>query len=177
MNIEYDRTIDDLIEFNMFHISHSPLIKRQLLIAQVIMAVLITIMILSLSYIVETRLTPIAYILGTLSGILVFIAYPDIYRASTIRRVRTLLNEGSNKSMLGRQIVYLSPEGIFCRTGAGESKINWSAIVKVIESDKYFFLYTGSINALLIPKGSLHTEKEQQDFLAYVEARRHENKV
>lgn len=38
MNVEYERTVGDIIAFNLFHLAHSPSIKRQRLAMQIMTA-------------------------------------------------------------------------------------------------------------------------------------------
>ena len=170
MNIEYDRTIQDVIDFNLFHMSHSSSIKRQLLRMQILTVVLVLPLVFSIFYLINHTINIFTLIITILSGILAFVLYPQFSRESTISRIRKMLGEGSNRAMLGHQVVTFSPEGIFRKNQSTESKINWSAVEKVVQSDKHFFLYISSINALEIPKSCLPSEKEQKDFLEYINA-------
>ncbi len=168
MNIDYERTIDDIIEANLFHASHSPSIKKQLLFARIVITVFIILTALTVSYIEENRFTLFSLILSIFAGVLIFALYPRMNHKASIRRLKKLLNEGNNKAMLGHQIISLTPECIYSKTQAGESKINWLTINKVMQNDKYVFLYTSSINALVIPKTAFPSEREQEFFLEYI---------
>jgi hypothetical protein len=168
MNIEFERTIDDVIDFNLFHIAHSSSIKRQMLLMQVLTGVLVVLLVFGVLYVNFQILNVFTMVVSILSGILVFALYPQVTRISTINRIRKMLNEGNNKALFGRQIITLSPEGIFSKNQLTESKINWSAVEKVAQSDKHFFLYTSSINALVIPKKCFQSEKESMEFFEHV---------
>jgi uncharacterized membrane protein YbhN (UPF0104 family) len=168
MNIEFERTIDDVIDFNLFHMAHSSSLKKQVLITQVLIGVLIIPLVFCVLYLMFNLANAFTIIASILAGIAIFALYPQIVRKSTTSRIRKMLSEGSNKAMLGHQVVSLLPEGIFSKNQATESKINWSAVEKVVQSEKHFFLYTSSINALVIPKISFSSEKEKGEFLEYV---------
>jgi hypothetical protein len=79
-----------------------------------------------------------------------------------------LLKEGNSSALVGHQILDFSPDGIFSKSPVGEGKINWASIDKVIPSEKCFYLYTSSLNALVVPKSCFRSENEQKDFLEYV---------
>jgi hypothetical protein len=182
MNIEFERTIDDLIDFNLFHITHSATIKQQRFLSQVLTGVFVAVLIFGFFYLLfgvldsifgvfYLRQPGIIYfilIISLLFGAYGFIRFPSINRQQTIRKIEKMLNEENNKEMLGLQVLSLSPEGIFSKSQAGESKVNWSAISRIAQNDKHLFLYLGSVNALVIPKSCFKSEKEQQDFLEYV---------
>ncbi len=169
MNIEFERTIDDVIDFNLFHMTHSSSIRQELISVQIFSGLLTASLIFSILYFVYHKLDTFTSIICTLAGVLVYVLYPQISRKSTVRRIKKMLAEGDNKALLGHIVISFSPEGLFIKNQASESKINWSAIDKVAQSEKHFFFYTSSVNALVIPKDCLHSEKEKQDFLEYID--------
>jgi hypothetical protein len=168
MNIEFERTIQDVIDFNLFHMAHSPSIKRQLLLMQVLTGLLVIPLSLGILYLAYHTINAFMVIVSILGGALAFVLYPQSNRKSTINRIKKMLSEGNNNALLGHQVVTLSPEGIFVKNQSAESKINWSTVDKVSENDKHVYLYTSSINALVIPKNCFQSEKEKQEFLEYV---------
>ncbi|MFN8387301.1 MAG: YcxB family protein [Anaerolineales bacterium] len=168
MDIEFERTEEDMVEFNLFHINHSPTIKRQLFAAQITMAVLIFIASMYIVYLQTRYLPVISYVAGAVLSIGVGLIYPYIYKQRTIKQARKLFREGSNKSLLGRHEMQLSPDGIRYKTIASESKTNWSSIEKVLQNDKFIFMYIGAINAFVVPKSAFASSEKQKEFLDYV---------
>jgi hypothetical protein len=188
MNIEFERTIEDLIDFNLFHMAHSATFKQQKFTVQVLVGIFVAMLIFGFFYLLFGFLDSIfgiiflsrpgmsyfILIISLLLGTWGFIQFPSIDHKQTISKIKKMLNEEDNTKMLGHQAISLSPEGIFSKSQAGESKVNWSAISKVEKNDKRFFLYLGSVNAIIIPKDCFKSEKEQQDFLEYVNKYRHQ---
>lgn len=168
MNIEFERTEEDMVEFNLFHIDRSPTIRKQLLVTQIIMALLIFVMSLSVVYLRTSYLPTISYVIGVVFSVGASLVYPYIYKRSVTRQARKLFREGSNKSLLGRHELHLSPDGIHYKTISSESKINWSSIEKVVQNEKYVFMYIGALNAIVVPKTAFASSKEQIKFLDYV---------
>ncbi len=175
MNIEFERTIEDIIDFNLFHMTHSPSTKRQLLLMRVLTGALAAIPVFGIGYLLYHSINASTLVLSILAGFVAFAFYPQANRQSTIKRINKMLSEGNNNTLLGHQVISLSPEGIYTKNPTTESKINWSAIGRVVESDAHVYLYTSSINALVIPKKCFRTEKERQDFLEYVNKYRQHN--
>jgi len=172
MHVEFERTLDDLIELNLFHMANSPSLQQQFRLRQVLIAFLIFSMLLSILFLINNELTLISIILALLGGGVMFIIYPYTYRALYKRRLRAMLSEGDNKPILGRQVVSISPEGLFSKTQAGESKINWPAVNKVVQSDTAVYLYISAANAIAIPKKAFPTGQELQEFLDEVDTYR-----
>ena len=167
-NITFERTQEDLIEFNLFHISHSPTIRRQVLLTQIVMGVLIFVGSTSAIFLRLGYLSLSIFIFVAVVSILGSFVYPYIYRRSAISQAQKLLKEGSNKSLLGYHEISLSSDGIIAKTLAGESKLNWASVEKVIENDKYIFIYIGAINAVVVPKNAFASNHQQKEFLDFI---------
>ena len=78
MIVEYERTLEDLVEFNLFHITHSPSLQRQILVTRILTALLTIFLSLGTIYLLESTLTPLAYIIGIIGGVVVLVIYPSI---------------------------------------------------------------------------------------------------
>jgi len=170
MVIEYERTIDDLVNFNLFHIKHSPAMRRQIFLARILVTILTPIFSLALIYVLDrnVRLPTSAYIISLIGGGILFFIYPYINRSTIIRRTKNILSEGTNKAIIGRQQIITSEEGLICETNAGGSRINWSSIERVAQDDKYIFLYIGAANAIVVPKSAFSDIQSQREFLDIV---------
>jgi hypothetical protein len=168
--IEFERKLDDMIQFNLFHLAHSPSSQRQIWIMRFLTALLVFPLIQSLIYLANHSLNLSDYVISFLCGILMFIGYPYINQAFTVRSLRKMLGEGENTTMLGRCTISLTPEGIFSKTANSEGKLNWTTVQKTVQNDHYIFMYTGAVNAIVIPKKAFATDKSQEEFLDYVSA-------
>lgn len=175
MNIEYELTHNDIIEFNLFHMSHSPNMRRQTLYTRALLSLLVIIMIFSSLYFVLRISMLISFIGCTFGGVFYFFIYPFVHEESVIRYLKKMLSEGDNKTVLGHRIISLFPDGIFFKSQTEESKLNWSAIDKVVQNEKFIFLYTSSTNAVPIPKKCFSSIKSQQDFFEYIKSHCEQN--
>jgi len=175
MTVEYERTIEDIIEFNLFHMSHSPSIRRRTLITQIIVALFGFIGVLAFAYIFirEARVLTYFDYIGALIGSVVGIAViPYLNRVEVIRGLRKASSEGDNSAILGHQTITLTSESISIKTQGTESKFNWSSIVRIMQNDKYVFLYISSINAIVIPIKAFSSDKSLQEFLNIINVNR-----
>jgi len=113
MNIEFECTIDDVIDFNLFHNAHSSSIQQQLVGAQIFIGILATSLVFGITYIAYHKLNIPMSIIGILVGVLASILYPQVNRKATIRRVKKLLAEGDNKTCWGIKL-FPFPGRDFC---------------------------------------------------------------
>jgi hypothetical protein len=168
MIVEYERTQKDLVEFSLFHIDNSKNIQRQLLLTQIIGGLLIFVAPILFVYTQYSELSMIGFFISLVAGILFYIWYPKYYRSYATKHVKKMLSEGSNKALLGKQTITLSSEGVLSKAQSGESKMLWTSVEKVVQNEKYIFIYMGAINAYVIPKNSFTSLDEQNQFMDFV---------
>jgi hypothetical protein len=178
MIIEYESTPEAMVEFNLFHMAHSPSLQRQILLGRVFCSLLTIFLSLGVLYLLDSDkyLTSFEYLLSIIGGIVAFFIYPSLNRATIIRRIRKLLSEGDNKAFFGHQTITVSPEGLFSKTQVGESKLNWTAIDKVVQNGDYIFIYNSAVSAIVIPKVAFPTDEAKQEFLDFIDTKHGEQK-
>ena len=164
MEIQFERTEEDFVEFNLFHISNSPSIKKQILWTRIIMAIMPFVFL----FVFYKNISITDYLIATIIALVFVFSYPSIYRSSSKSQTRKFLKEGNNKSLLGHNTIELTPEGILGKSLSGESKINWSSVDKIRQNDEFIFIYIGTINALVIPKHAFSSTAKQKDFIDYI---------
>ena len=175
ITVEYERTIEDIIEFNLFHMKNSPSLRRQALVTQVAAALLAVIVSLSMGYLLgldKKAGTGFLYILTLVLSIASFFIVPYLSRAEVINGFRKATKEGDNKAILGYQTMSLTPDNIFVKTQIGESKYTWASIDKIAQNDQFIFVYISSINAIVIPRKAFSTDSSLQEFVNYLNLHR-----
>jgi hypothetical protein len=103
-------------------------------------------------------------------GIPVFLlAVPKLVWRGIPGALRRQLRAGKNKALLGPQELQLLHDGVKRVHPLSESKVAWSAIEKLVSSQKYFGLYVGAAQALIVPKRSFKSLENEGSFRARVE--------
>ena len=170
MEIEFERTLEDMIEFNLFHVDNSPSLRRQIFLTRVVLSLLVflTVLLISYNFFHDRPLTSSDYIGGVLGGVFLFVLYPYINRYSYVRRLKKLYSEGDNKAILGKHKINVSKDDLMAVTPAGESKIKWSSINKIMKNEKFIFLYISAASAIMIPRKSFADRQMEDGFLKIV---------
>lgn len=166
MDIEYEFTPEDYIQFCLFSISNSPTSKRHMLVSQLIFFLIGCVM-----YMESNNFDLDSFGIGIIWGVIMFWVYPYISRFFYIRQIKGKLSESENKPFIGPQATSLSTEGIIERSQGVETKISWSSIQKIIQNDDYVFISLNAFQTSVIPKRAFPTESSLQEFLDYINAR------
>ncbi len=158
MTIAFNVVLDDLVHFNRFHWQQSPWARRSRFRSRVVVTLLGgfagvvgAAMAGMLSPLVLLAMFAVgAAFLWTMEFLWMYFCL-RVWQPRALRRV---LAEGHNKKALGLHELELSDAGVFERTPHGESRQLWSSIERVVEDDRYVFIYTQATGAHVIPKAA-----------------------
>lgn len=85
-------------------------------------------------------------------------------RSNTIKQAEKTANDPNNSSIFLETTVIVSETGIVTKDVLTETKYQWNAFIKMQESKKYYFLFTSSIQAIIIPKRVFKNAEETNQF-------------
>ena len=69
-----------------------------------------------------------------------------------------------NSGVIGRHFLAIGPEGVTEKSAVGESTTAWIGIEKIEADEKYLFIYTGPLQAHIIPTRAFASEQEADQF-------------
>lgn len=150
--ITFTNTIDDMVAFNMHHIAHSPA-ARSIRFWSTWGLALIAIAIGGVLSLLRMSVWPVVFILLWSTFYLAFVI--PYHRWAIRRRVGKLVREGKNRGFLCEHTLRLTDEGIHSISELSESRLLWLGIERIAENDDYLFIYVGSANGAVVPKGRI----------------------
>lgn len=160
MQVQYQLDVNDIVAFNLHHMRKSRNTRRRIRVTQawgVGLALAVAVMLPRWGMGART-------LFFTVYALFLLFWFPAYYRWSVERNTRKLYSEGQNKGVLGNHIVALAADGVTEISDVGESRTAWSGIEKVEANEDYIFLYTGSLQAHVIPKRAFLDEDEYAEF-------------
>lgn len=96
-------------------------------------------------------------------GLVYALIVPVLVKRSIKARVNGMLREPENQHILNTSEITLNDQGIIDKDNASESRYTWEAIVKKVETQHCYYLYTSSYHAILIPMRALSTAEERSE--------------
>ncbi|NMA96108.1 MAG: YcxB family protein [Clostridiales bacterium] len=164
MEIKYQLTKDDYIDFNLYHMEHSASFKRSIFIQRYIVSLIFLIMPFALK---SSTDIPFWYWLTICSIVyLVWVIFYNRYmRWNTARRLSKMVDEGKNKDMLGERSLKVFEEGIMQTNELNESKVAWKSIERIAESKSHIFIYTSAVSSYIVPLRAFDDKEQKEEFL------------
>ncbi len=164
MQITYELTLEDIVNFNDYHFRHSKVSKKKRMIAKLIIPIWTLFVFLALNY---TNLDEISFLFNIpifLFAIAWFFLFDRLYFWRLRNNVDKMLREKENKGIIGKQKITLSNDQLLFETSFTSAQFKPGSISEVIETRDYFFLYVSSLNALIVPQSSIQAS-EKKEFL------------
>lgn len=166
MSIEFEISMDDILEFNLYHHQHSPNSRRAYLVLRFVISILM--LLISLSFLIQTFVdeSSMAYFLFWLIlAILWIVLFPRLYQRSIKKEIAKMYNEGKNKGIICKHKLSLTPDMIINTTDFGESKTRWSSIEKIVSTDNHIFIYASAVMAFIVPRRAFSDELKYKEFI------------
>lgn len=151
IEIEYKNSLADITAFAGFHFDHSETIKRTIQRNRYLHVIGMLITLALVSWIARSY----TYLLvGVPVTVIYFIQFPNMMKKIGSNSVKRSYLEGQNIGLFDSRKISLTPEKILIASAYGESSINWRTVEKILENDKFIFIYITSVSAFIIPKQS-----------------------
>jgi hypothetical protein len=186
IDIEFDLTMDDFVEFNLDH-SHRSMerVNKGILgcvgiVGAIAVPIGVLIYLLRTPNIdIETQGSLIAF--AVLSFVVVLAVFgwmvlrkdPLFLRGDFLNRplIRYLLTRGDTSTLIGRHWLRLDQTEILERAPKSESRIHLTAVQKIVVTPKHLYLYIAPMLAVLIPLRAFADEFAIESFVAAAEKR------
>lgn len=166
MRIEYFIELDDLMQFNRFHMKNSKVMRRVYLCLYFIPIIIAFLDDMSKPYYHwSTRV--IGFLLFSALWLANCFFWKWFFSSIVMKRI---LKEGRNRSVLGRHEIVLEESKLIERTSLNEMHNDWSGIERVLENDRYIFIYVSGSQAHPIPKRAFATQDEARTFFETAKA-------
>ena len=159
MKITYRLAIDDLVHFNLYHAQQSPSVRRAnrwtLLIIPIVMVIAMR---------PDSTIVAVCIAAGAFGGALLF--HSLYLRWITPWLIRRVLTEGSTKGIIGEHELEISSDGVRERTSMNDGRHTWGSVDRIVEDDRYIFIYLQATMAHIIPKSTFATVDQANLFIS-----------
>jgi|GEM_PF-2009486 len=154
MKIAYELFAKDIAEFTAYAQRHSPGFRRKMWLQRVVAPLCLFGVLYLWASVSHDRYERNYFLLpgAGLICLIWFFAYPSVYLDMRRRQVKKLYESESEQRKLGEHELCLDEEGIFVRTPLGETRLRWSGIEEIAETEHYIFLCISRVAAIILPK-------------------------
>lgn len=162
MNIDFELTMQDYIDFNFNYMDTSKSMKHMKLIQYILLTLLFLATMLH-DIIVKRRSIWFSVCIYTVL-IILWVKFNDKIIKKLMKPIIVkAVKEGKKTNVLGNHNLTLDEDGIVYRTEFSETK--YKRIEKIVETDNHIFVYVNTVTACIIPKRVFINIEDKDKFL------------
>ena len=160
MLIEYERSLDDLVDLNIYTLEHIRGTRPGLWI--VVVPVLAAFGTASLALLQDSIRAVILVVLLSIP----WFYLPALYlRPCRRRQLRKFYRQGSYPRHTCRHRLSIAPDGFVESSDFGLWKERWTGVQEIVASDRHIFIYTDPNHAYIIPKEAFPDQSTCEEFV------------
>lgn len=170
MELNYEITEQDFVDYNMYFIDHDLLTQKTLRRMRLIMAGLVIAGGALLMYLLDTLNAVSTLVYVALAAVVYWYA-PRGFKNKARKNVHQTIRRATNKHICGPKRLTADQDGVRL-TGEGEdSSYPYSAFKRVTEAERQVYLYLDDLSALIVPNGAFQDAEHKSSFLAFLRSR------
>lgn len=169
-HFRYSLSIDDFAEYNAYTVWFAPWQKKYRLLYMARLT-LYTVVAYTAIMIILHKLNPpqkedFSFLLILSSIILFIVVFASYYQTPFFlkNKARKFIMREENKHILNEIELEINENGFINNDKKSKTQQLWSSIIRYAETKDYFFLYTNSIQAQIIPKKLFTSQREIEEF-------------
>lgn len=167
MEIEYERTIEDLVELNLYSIENSTVQQKARKSQNYGIVTLASIFVI-LAVIWLSLLQDMNGVMYLVVGIyMIYILWYNNSSRYKRRKVTEILeeqNEEKPNANLCKRTMTIKDDGFYEKSDFEESKIFWRSIREIVQTEKYLYLFETKGIAIIVPRRAFPDEDSFKAF-------------
>jgi hypothetical protein len=169
VRIDYHLTLDDLVEFNLYHHRNSPALWRHyLLVRLMLVAVALAAAVPALiAFSTFNRMEGVSFAsITVLFALFLWWSSRAAKRRSYFRKILSkMYSEGRNDNLFGLHRLWVSRAGVRHITRYKDVTCQWPVVEKIVAGPRAAYLYDSAATAIIVPQGAFASEAEFQRFV------------
>ena len=163
LEIKFEITEEDYINFNLHHVGDSPSQKKTYNILRYLLPIICTIPIYSIGTVLFKQPKVYWAIIAILFLLIWIITYPKQHTKLITREAKKMLKEGDNSSIFGDKTMIIDKETMKVFNETSSETTSRSSIKDIKLYDDMILIYLNSITAEIVPTRCL--DENQKNFL------------
>lgn len=170
MELNYEITEKDFVDYNMYFIDHDPLTQKSIRNMSIMLAGLVIVGGTGLMYLVGA-LSPVSIAVYLVLAIACFFAGPALFKRKARKNVHLTIKRAANKHICGPKTLRLTDKGVQL-VGESEDTLHpYEAFKRVTAAQNQVYLYLDDLSALIVPNSAFVDAQDKDHFIRLLEGR------
>lgn len=163
MELNYELTKEDYVDFNMYHVKNSKETKKAVFIQRYVISLMFLIIPIVI-WILKKETFNIIYVICPLFWIMWILFYNKAFDRSITKKINRMLDKSINSGLIGMHNITIDNGELIEKTSNGYIKNNIRDINEIQETKDHIFIYISNNNAYVIPKRTFKSKEKLNNF-------------
>lgn len=163
MELHYDITKQDYIDFNLNYYVNNAVVQRSILMTRIMTAVLVLAGGTALMYFVH-GLSVFSVAVYVALAAVCFFGTPWYMKRKVVKNTERILRNAKNKQLCGPKTLTLR-EDEFELVGENEDTVyQYEAVQRTSSDDRHYYIFVDEFSAIIVPFSAFEDEQQKQAF-------------
>jgi hypothetical protein len=164
MKIQYNVTMKNLVDFNLYHVKHSKYFKVRFAMLMLLMPAIMGAFVLTM--LAMGGLDLFSGVIAAFASVSWLFIYPGLFRKGLAKSVSRMFAEGKNSEVLTLHTLSIDNGKLIEETVHSKSELEMSSIERIVETPEYVFIYLSAVTAHVIPRKEIKDSRLLDEFVA-----------
>lgn len=172
MELHYEITQQDFVDFNLYYFDHTPAVQRSIFISRVAIAAIVIIGgSLLMALLGSLSLIPLMGYL-VLAAVF-FFGIPWYMRRKAGKNAGRILREAENKHLCGPKTFILHEDKFELKGENEDTSYPYETVQRIVEDENHYYIFIGDRSGLIIPFAAFANKDQKADFYGRMTAHMH----
>lgn len=169
MELQYDITHQDYIDFNLNYFENNAVVQRSVKITRVATAFLVVLGGTLLMYWLKA-LNVVSVAVYVALAALCFFGTPWYMRRKIVKNVDRILKNAKNKTICGKKTMILRETDFELKGESEDTTYQYEAVCRTASDAGHYYIFVDEFSALIVPFAAFRDEAQKSEFYARISA-------
>ncbi len=167
MELHYNITKQDYIDFNLDYYTKNALVQRSLLITRISVAVIVLVGGTMLMYFLKT-LSPFSVAVYAALAVVCFWGTPWYSKRKVVKNVDRILQRSNNKQLCGEKTFILRDDGFELKGENEDTQYKYEAVQRTSSDSGHYYIFVEEFSALIVPFSAFRDDEQKKAFYSRI---------
>lgn len=163
MELHYNITTQDYIDFNLNYFTNNAVVQRSILLTRIMTAVLVLLGGTALMYWVK-GLSVLSVLVYVALAAACFFGTPWYMKRKVIKNTERILRNARNQQLCGPKTLLLTEEGFELNGENEHTAYSYETVQRTASDTGHYFLFVDEFSAVIVPFAAFADEAQKQAF-------------
>ncbi len=163
MELHYNITKQDYVDFNLDYYTKNAIVQRSLMITRISVAVIVLLGGTILMYFLKA-LSPVSVALYAVLAVACFFGTPWYSKRKVVKNVDRILKRSNNQQLCGEKTFILKDDGFELKGENEDTEYKYEAVQRTSTDNSHYYIFVDEFSALIVPFSAFRDDKQKQEF-------------